>query len=279
MNVGLITKHHKRQYIQASLSAALDWQILELSDFDTDLLGTFSGEVERIESPESCAIQKAQRALAFEDVSLGLGSEGSFSPDQWGMMTINQELLACVDRNNKVLAIGIASQPVHVENCLVKVSELAAKDTEIESFIASLPSGQGVIIAELDEEKQVIKAKKGLTDSQQIHSALAEIAANPSGSLLELSYDLRAMQCPQRQQTIAAAATDLAGRLKALCPQCQSPNFVAKRTVSGLPCELCHQPTGQTIANINHCDHCGFEQQEAVAHASASAVHCPFCNP
>lgn len=280
INVSLITKHQKAEFIGKTLSDALGWQLTEISAFDTDSLGTFSGEIERNRSAEECAIYKAQLAVD-QGGAFGLGSEGSFAPDPWGMMTINQELLACVDQQLGLVAVGVASQPVDIDVASISCDSLQQCDNDksIAQFIEALPQGQAAILACKDEQGRVLDAIKGLDGAAQIYAALNQISANCDGSLIELSYDLRAMHCPQRQQTLVAAAVDLARRMNSRCPKCQTPNFVDKQTELGLPCELCGQPTAQIIASIARCDSCGFTHRTEVADTKASAVHCQFCNP
>ena len=48
--------------------------------FDTDALGTFTGEVERELDPISTAREKCLRAMKINNCDLGIASEGSFGP-------------------------------------------------------------------------------------------------------------------------------------------------------------------------------------------------------
>ena len=50
-------------------------------NLDTDQLGTFSGEIERIAPPLETAIQKARLGMKETGLLLGIASEGSVGPD------------------------------------------------------------------------------------------------------------------------------------------------------------------------------------------------------
>ena len=68
----LLTKHHKLPLITPALAQA--GVIVELTDsFDTDTLGTFSGEVPRTLSPLDCAKTKAKLACQISGLSFGIG--------------------------------------------------------------------------------------------------------------------------------------------------------------------------------------------------------------
>jgi C4-type Zn-finger protein len=100
-----------------------------------------------------------------------------------------------------------------------------------------------------------------------------------SSQKLIIEPDLRAMNCPERQQMIAKAAKDLARRLAEACPVCEAFNFVIKEKQSGLPCTLCSLPTEQAKAWTRVCDSCGYRNDEVVALKGADPTHCQFCNP
>jgi hypothetical protein len=59
--VALLTKHDKAGMVAPAL-APLGLEVLATDGFDTDTLGTFSGEVERTLSPLECARRKARLA-------------------------------------------------------------------------------------------------------------------------------------------------------------------------------------------------------------------------
>ena len=58
-----------------------------LESFDTDSLGSFAGERLRFMSPQECALRKAAIAADVSGCDIGIGSEGSFSPGPYGIVT------------------------------------------------------------------------------------------------------------------------------------------------------------------------------------------------
>ena len=76
----LTSKHKKLILIQPAFQEIAGLTVVE-QDLDTDLLGTFSGEVERAFPQLETAIRKAELGLIKTGANLGLASEGSIGPD------------------------------------------------------------------------------------------------------------------------------------------------------------------------------------------------------
>ena len=97
-NVVLATKHGKERLLGHTFRLALGATIGTPPGIDTDTLGTFTGEVERIGTPREVAIRKARWGLSVTGEALGLASEGSFGPHpQIPWVASDHELLAFVD--------------------------------------------------------------------------------------------------------------------------------------------------------------------------------------
>ncbi|MDM7861503.1 hypothetical protein QTP81_12950 [Alteromonas sp. ASW11-36] len=275
----IATLHHKDRYIAAPLQSALQWQVTAYTDFDTDALGTFSGEIQRKLAPLDCAIEKARQALNAESVDFGLGNEGSFNADPFMLCTVNQELVVAVDEQGEVLATGKHTAPINIDIIELAAHDWSSKSTEVDEFIQRLPTNQAAILIAKDQQQAIVEVHKPLLEQSAIFVALDQASSNPNVWLLELTYDLRAMHCPQRQVNITRAAEDLARRLTHHCPSCSAVDFVAEDSIAGLPCELCGSPTSATKAIIARCKHCGYEETTAVSAAVASAAQCSLCNP
>lgn len=76
----LATKHSKERAIARPLRFALGLDIAATPDLDTDLLGTFSGEVPRVGTALEVCKRKARLGMAGTGLPFGLASEGSFGP-------------------------------------------------------------------------------------------------------------------------------------------------------------------------------------------------------
>jgi hypothetical protein len=261
--VSLATKHDKARLIAPYL-APLGFEVISTDLFDTDLLGTFSGEIERSFSPHAAALKKAQTACELSGMDWGLGSEGSFGGGPMpGLMNWNEEILCLYQASTTCAIYALASGPTHLD--WFSSDELPDIAQRLEQFV-----GQHWILR-VDN-----CIEKGLTASEILRRLSLQKSPNKH---FKIEPDLRAMYCPQRQQMITQAAQDLARRISALCPQCQAMNFVVKQKLAGLPCELCSLPTQVTKTLVSVCDQCAYQQEECVNQKQANASYCSFCNP
>jgi len=71
----IATKHAKEKVIAPLLEKELGVECFTDESFDTDILGTFTGEVERKSDPISTARQKCLMAMEANDCDLGGASE------------------------------------------------------------------------------------------------------------------------------------------------------------------------------------------------------------
>ena len=94
LQVALLTQHGKQDLLRAPLERALGCQLLHTSAYDTDTLGTFTGDVARDGSQREAARKKAQIAIDLTGAQVGLASEGAFDTDPFtGLMPWNTEVL------------------------------------------------------------------------------------------------------------------------------------------------------------------------------------------
>ncbi|WP_423187685.1 DUF6671 family protein [Alishewanella sp. d11] len=267
----LLTLHHKGQQIAPALTS-VGVELVTTAAFDTDSLGTFAGEHERTLSPVACARAKAQQAIALTGCVIGLGSEGSFGGGPMpGLLNWDEELLLWLDSRTGQEIVAVAAGPI-------PLSALSSRDpAAFAAHISRQDPAQGWI---LRYQGGLVKGLIGYNALQQAWQEAKLLQSD--GQLAEevqLEPDFRAHLCPVRQQYIQQAAEQLAERLAAHCPRCQTPDFWRKQVERGLPCEACHAPTTQVKYYIKSCSACGHTEQEAAATAYASAAHCAYCNP
>ena len=79
-NLLIASKHKKERVIAPMVVEALGIKDVFISDFDTDSLGTFSGEISRKEDPITTLRNKCLKAMKLSDSDLAIASEGSFGP-------------------------------------------------------------------------------------------------------------------------------------------------------------------------------------------------------
>ncbi len=261
-SVVLVSKHKKGAII-APFLAKLGLRLQEYTDFDTDILGTFSGEIERTLSPKECALAKAKKACELANSDIGLGSEGSFGGGPMaGFVNWNQEIICYYQKPSNTVIYAIAEGPCKIGNL---------KASSIEELLGKLSKhpGQHWIY------RHGAEAIKGLTQSQLI----AGFESGEFNLTVELEPDLRAMHCPERRAMIAKATEDLMRRLTNACPSCQRVDFVEKDVERGLPCQWCHAPTNLVKATIRKCEHCGYTETTKTANEFADPSQCQYCNP
>uniref|UniRef100_A0A486XUC1 DUF6671 domain-containing protein n=1 Tax=Rheinheimera sp. BAL341 TaxID=1708203 RepID=A0A486XUC1_9GAMM len=262
VQAAILTRHDKARLIAPALSP-LGWQLTEITSFDTDCLGSFSGERPRFMSPYECALRKAALAAELSGLDIGIGSEGSFSPGPYGMGTFNLELLCCVN-----VAQGWAVTGRFYGPSLAQQWQIATPQ-QLQKALSQVSDGQYLLL------QQAQRIEKALTRQ---HAEARATALLEQGALT-LSYDLRAHLSPQRQIHIVNAATDLQQRLLSLCPECATPGFWPDKAVAGLPCEACAAPTSLTLHKVSCCQRCQFTAVQAVAASHAQPQYCSECNP
>lgn len=264
---GLVTLHGKESIIAPALAQRWQARLTTTTAFDTDSLGTFSGEVERRLSPVECALQKARLALSLTGAGFGLGSEGSFGTAPWGFGVINQELIACVTADANWHVVGCHAAPVAVTECRHGDAHARA------DFWRNLPAGQAVILV---SEEHVAK---GVASEAEAEKLLTDWYGGRIPPDLRISYDLRAHHSPARRINIALALENLMKRLESACACCGRPGFWPDLYETGLPCSACGFPTNSLSARIARCEGCGHQESTAVESTHADPATCPLCNP
>ncbi|NVJ60519.1 MAG: hypothetical protein HWE27_09015 [Gammaproteobacteria bacterium] len=269
--VALLTKHAKGTII-APKFAALNLKVIEIEGYDTDLLGTFSGEIERTLSPVECARKKAKLACELSGADYGLGSEGSFGGGPLpGIVNWNTEHLVLHHAPSQLEIIAKYETSVAIR--AIDPAKLESINA-LESELAHYDSNQGWIIK---SPKAVLK---GIVGAEDLHHQLSTLLS--SGTLLKsitIEPDFRAMHCPERQASIEKAAEQMVERLKTRCPECNWPNFWQGKPQPGLPCEICEMPTSVAQSYEVSCDECGHVAVNINQEQRAKAELCQWCNP
>ena len=103
----IATKHKKEEVIAPLLEEAIGVECFIPSLFDTDQLGTFSGEVERKLNPLDTARMKCKMAMDETGYDLAVASEGSFGQHPSLIFaSADDEIVLFVDRKNNLEVIG-----------------------------------------------------------------------------------------------------------------------------------------------------------------------------
>ena len=270
----IITKHGKEKIIGPILWDAFHIH-LELAHYDTDLLGTFSGEIERPADQLGTARLKIQQAASISNADLLLASEGAFHPHpDTPFLTVNTELIVLFDRTTE--------------------QEIVAKHTTLETNAAKITTNDEAILLEFanriqfpehriilmtdDSSNMPKRILKDIDNEAALISAFRSLQHN-SDALVVVETDLRAMHNPTRQGQISITANKLVQLMRSYCPKCYNPGYQIQEWLPGLPCCWCNSPTNNTLYEQYRCTHCGFEEQKRVSKPCADPGTCNQCNP
>ncbi|MBS3940813.1 MAG: hypothetical protein KG028_07625 [Actinobacteria bacterium] len=270
----LATKHGKLLCIAPALEQA--GLGVDTVAVDTDLLGTFTGDVPRTAPPLETAVAKARLGMSATGNPIGLASEGSIGAHPaapW--MTVDREIVVLVDDERGITVAGFAAswelravaRTVHPGDDLSRL--LADADIPAHALIVAPNAGSPEPV------------RKGLRRPSEIATAVKLCSASSPDGAAQVQTDLRAHVCPSRQRVIRAAAEDLAARLRTRCPVCGSPGWGRTDVVRGVPCRWCATQIDLVRAEIDSCPACEHrEERPIVPHTTTGDPgQCARCNP
>ncbi len=270
----IATKHEKEKVIAPILERELGVKCFIASNIDTDLLGTFTGEVERKDDPVTTARNKCLMAMELTNCDLAIASEGSFGPHpSLYFIPADDEFLCFLDKKNE---LEIISRELSTEtnfNALEIKTEKELKDFATQ---ANFPS-HGLILRKAKDDFSVLV--KGITNLEQLISTFNTLVAEHGKAFVET--DMRAMYNPTRMNVIERAAIKLAEKINTRCPNCEMPGFGITAVKPGLPCELCHFPTRSTLSHVYTCQKCSFSNTKLYPNDKQreDPMYCDHCNP
>ncbi|PZO46779.1 MAG: hypothetical protein DCF16_18595 [Alphaproteobacteria bacterium] len=278
--VVLASMHGKEAAIAAPFMTALGLELITAPGIDTDLLGTFSGEIERIGSMLDVAERKARVGMAAAGCDLGLASEGSFGPHpQMPFLPAGRELLTFVDEG-RALCI---SEALITETNYACAS--ARETSELQEFLIRIGFPSHAVVVSPQRASRTLLAGaplfKGVKDLGALTRAVAVCAKAADDGTAFVETDMRAHMNPTRMQSLRPLADRLAQRLAHLCPDCHAPGYGRVDVVQGLPCSDCGAPTAWTHLDVYGCMGCGMREHRPRADGllTIEPVNCPACNP
>ena len=273
-NLVIATKHRKEVVIMPILSKTLGVNCLSIPDFDTDVFGTFTGEVKRDKDPFHTLRQKCLKAMEISKCDLGIASEGSFGMHPSCFFTAaDDELVIFIDKKNN---LEIIARELSTETNF-KGAEVKTEAELIEFAKQALFPTHGLILR---------KSKDSTTDILKDFDNLAELIQAFHNMKNEfqtvfVETDMRAMNNPQRLRVIERATQKLMEKIQSNCPACQTPGFSITNYKSGLPCGVCSAPTESTISYVSECQRCQHtsEVQYPNNKTEEDPMYCSQCNP
>lgn len=271
--VAFLTQHGKESLVAPLLGPTIGCEILRTEGYDTDSLGTFSGEIKRPDSQLKTAKLKARMGMRLSGLSIGLGSEGSFVPDPYGgLMPWNIEVLSWLDDVHGLEIVGMAQGPARsMQRCL-------QNDVELQAFaeVAGFPEHHLLLRPQSETD---LRLHKGLANWADLRQAFQQCLRASNNARVYAENDLRAFCNPTRQWMIRRAAEDLLKKIQSACPACDLPGFSKVSHTPGLPCRNCHCPTKLAKAFRWQCAACAYAQEIPASELHADPCRCDVCNP
>ncbi len=270
----IATKHQKEQVIAPLLENTLGVSCFIDESFDTDTLGTFSGEIEREQDPVSTARMKCLKAMELNNCDLGVASEGSFGihPSIF-FASADDEFLIFIDKKNDLeIIVRELSTETNFNGKKIKTEKDLMDFAELVKF----PSHGLILKPSKAETKDIVK---GITSFTVLKEAFNTLLEKHHSAFAET--DMRAMYNPSRMIVIETATKKLVKKIQSFCPECNTPGYGITDIKKGLPCDLCESPTQSTLSLIYICQKCQFTTEKLYPNEKQTEdpKYCDFCNP
>lgn len=269
----IATKHKKEEALKDLLVEALEVHCVVPKHFDTDALGSFSGEVKRELSPLDCARAKCRQAMSSTETSLAVASEGSFGPHpQMPWMAADEELLLFTDAENQIEVVAkmLSTETNYAQEAVDNLRSLY-QFAEAHLF----PSHALILKPAADIFEPIFK---GIQTREALDRAFNLIKKTADAVWVET--DMRAMYNPSRMNVIRKCGEKLIANIASECPCCHAPGFVAVDTMPGLPCSHCGMPTASVRKWLYRCPSCDHEEwKDNQKKEREDPQYCQFCNP
>ncbi|MBW4033751.1 MAG: hypothetical protein HIU88_14005 [Acidobacteria bacterium] len=270
--VTFATMHGKEQLAAEPFRQMLGARVTTPNGLNTDLLGTFAGDIPRTLSPIDAARVKARLGMHIDNTALGLASEGTFAatPNSPGLVE-NTELLLFIDDVRQIEVVEIS----RVMSPLAGPRPISDMDAGLEFATRIGFPRQGIVLATSDDDGPTWR--KDLGTAAELTCALDKLFDTKNEVTIQPDY--RAHACPTRAEHLRSLAERLAERLARPCPGCAAPGWGPTASEPGLPCRDCGEPTALAAATVEGCARCSYQVRTPVAARRASPEWCERCNP
>lgn len=274
----LATMHGKQKAIAPAFSSRLQVSVVVPEMLDTDLLGTFTGEIPRFGTIEDAAMAKARAAMKLAGLSLGIASEGSYGPHpQIPFLAAGVEFMVFVDNERHIVVKDILIDDAPNFSHIV-----AGRDDDLSAFLGQVDFPRhGLVVS---PNKPVGRAQtffKGVLTRQTLALAIANSCSVSEDARALIQTDMRAHMNPTRMRALETLAGRLAARIASQCPTCGAPGFGIVGLEKGLPCDYCGGPSVLVRREFLGCASCGHKEarprQDGLV--MAEQRYCTACNP
>lgn len=270
----IATKHQKESVIAPLFLEEFKNNCFTSKAIDTDLLGTFSGEIDRKDDALSTLRKKCILSNKITNCDLVIASEGSFGahPSLF-FAQADEELLMLKDFKND---IEIVAREVSIDTNFNGKSIASEADLLVFAELVNFPS-HAIILK--PEEKNFSKIFKGINSMEILLKNYNQLKQEFDSVYAET--DMRAMYNPTRMNVIKKVTQKLIEKIKNLCPKCDLPGFDIVIANSGLPCEDCLSATRSTLSYLYKCKKCCYEKEVLYPRGIRfeDPTYCDNCNP
>lgn len=277
----LATKHGKEQAVAPIFGQRLDVSVIVSPGLDTDLLGTFTGEVKRTGDMKETVRKKAQMALENSPYHIAIATEGSFGPSPvFPAVPLHVECMIFVDKSLD-LELILFEESVDTNFAHLKTS----KKEQIDPFLSGIGFPEHAVImkpalfqGKMSQDEYIIK---GIQDRESVVLAFDKLRVQSLNGQVHLETDMRAHVNPSRMEVIKTLTGKMCDRLLTHCLSCNTPGFGLISTEKGLPCEQCGFKTEMVRYLIHGCQKCDYTEKKGRPDgiAFASPGGCAICNP
>ncbi len=272
--LAIATMHQKEDAIQPILELNIGCKCILPSNFNSDELGTFSGEIERFNDPIETARKKCNLAMELTNTDIAIASEGSFGPHpSYFFSYADDEFLVLIDKKNE---LEIVVRELSLETNFN--ADYVTNEKELMAFALKVkfPS-HGLILRKSSDEP--IDIYKGITDWNEL--ILKFNLLKEKYSKVYVETDMRAMYNPTRMEVIRKLTLKLVDKINSICPNCSTPGFEVKEVKEGLPCSYCKFPTRSIKSHIYSCLKCDFTEEKNFPNGKQfeEPMYCDICNP
>jgi hypothetical protein len=276
--VAVLATMHQKEKVIAPILAEVGINVIVPPNFNSDIFGTFSRDVERPRDQVTTARLKAEKALEVTGEKMAIASEGSFIPHP-GIPYIpcNREIVIFLDKGKDLEIIGEEfSTETNYSHVFVQTVEQAYQFAQKVGF-----PEHGLIVMFDEVPESSTEIFKGIITQEQLIQAVNFVLNHSPQGKAYIETDMRAMYNPTRMKNIAKATRDLVKKINSCCPECSTPGFAITQVVKGLPCAICYAPTSLIQTVIYQCKKCGFSQEKLFPQGIefADPSQCMYCNP
>jgi hypothetical protein len=270
----IATKHHKEAVIKPLLEKKLGVLCFTMDDFETDNLGTFSGEILREKDPLTTLRAKCDQGRAHSNCDLVIANEGSFGghPSLF-FADADDELLMLKDYKNN---IEIVARELSLNTNLNAAKIENEQQLSIFAKQAQFPS-HAIILKYCEKNKR--RVYKGIQNEVLLLQKFRQLKAEFGYAYAET--DMRAHYNPTRMEVISNAVAKLLQKIDKKCPECKTPGFDVVKADTGLPCGNCGLPTRSVLSFLYECKVCNHTEEELhpKQKKTEDPTYCDNCNP